>query len=98
VTTPTVIWAWTVQDPLSAFMLTSFIVATGILEGVLKPVVMGRGLRTPMIVILLGALGGTIAHGVIGLFVGPVVLSVAWELAAAWLSIRRASTQVAQAS
>lgn len=98
VTIPVIVWAWTVQDPLSAFLLTAFIVATGILEGVLKPVMMGRGLRTPMLVILLGALGGTLAHGVIGLFVGPVVLAVAWELSAAWFSTRRTSERVARIS
>ena len=93
VTVPIVIWAWMTKDPLSAFMLTAFVATTGILEGVLKPIMMGRGLRTPMIVILLGALGGTLAHGVIGLFVGPVILAVAWELSAAWFSIDRTAPQ-----
>jgi len=96
VTLPIVIWAWTVKDPMSAFLLTAFVVATGILESVLKPLIMGRGLRSPMIVILLGALGGTLAHGVIGLFVGPVVLAVAWELSAAWISSKQASSQTTQ--
>jgi predicted PurR-regulated permease PerM len=91
VTLPIVVWAWTVKDPMSAFLLTAFVVATGILESVLKPLIMGRGLRSPMIVILLGALGGTLAHGVIGLFVGPVVLAVAWELSAAWIAIKQSS-------
>jgi predicted PurR-regulated permease PerM len=39
-----------------------------------------------MLVILVGALGGMVAHGVVGLFVGPVILAVGWELAAAWLA------------
>jgi predicted PurR-regulated permease PerM len=98
VTVPIVIWAWMTKDPTGAFLLTAFVVATGILEGVLKPVMMGRGLRTPMIVILLGALGGTLAHGMIGLFVGPVILSVAWELSAAWFSIDRAATQASDSA
>jgi predicted PurR-regulated permease PerM len=98
VTVPIVIWAWMTKDPLSAFLLTAFVAATGILEGVLKPVMMGRGLRTPMIVILLGALGGTLAHGVIGLFVGPVILAVAWELSAAWFSIDRTSIPVQEST
>ena len=42
------------------------------------------GLKTPMLVILLGVLGGILVHGVIGIFVGPVVLAIAWELLVAW--------------
>jgi predicted PurR-regulated permease PerM len=56
-----------------------------LLDNVLRPIVMGHGLATPMPVILIGVIGGTIAHGIIGLFVGPVVLAVAWELLIAWL-------------
>jgi predicted PurR-regulated permease PerM len=37
-----------------------------------------------MPVILVGVLGGTLAYGIIGLFVGPIVLSIAWELVALW--------------
>jgi len=36
-------------------------------------------------VILVGVIGGTLAHGLIGLFVGPIVLSIAWQLLAAWI-------------
>jgi predicted PurR-regulated permease PerM len=38
-----------------------------------------------MLVIVIGVIGGTIAYGIIGLFVGPIVLSVAWELGLAWM-------------
>jgi predicted PurR-regulated permease PerM len=46
--------------------------------------VLAHGLTTPMPVIFVGVIGGTLAHGIIGLFVGPVVLAVAWELLVAW--------------
>jgi len=42
-------------------------------------------------VILIGVIGGTLAHGIIGLFIGPIILSVAWELAVAWIRIDRAA-------
>ena len=45
---------------------------------------MAHGLKTPMLVILIGVLGGVLVHGMIGVFVGPVVLAIAWELLAAW--------------
>jgi len=54
-------------------------------DNVLKPLVMGRGLSTPMLVIFIGVLGGTIAHGIVGLFVGPIILAVAWQLMMAWI-------------
>jgi predicted PurR-regulated permease PerM len=59
---------------------------------------MGRGLTTPTLVILIGVIGGTLAHGIIGLFIGPIILAVAWELAVAWIRQDRAaaSTPAAQ--
>jgi predicted PurR-regulated permease PerM len=52
---------------------------------VLKPLLMGRGLATPMPVIFIGLVGGTLAHGIVGLFVGPIILAVAWEVMKAWI-------------
>jgi predicted PurR-regulated permease PerM len=46
---------------------------------------MGRTLTTPMPVIFIGLVGGTLAHGIVGLFVGPIILAVGWELMAAWM-------------
>jgi predicted PurR-regulated permease PerM len=54
-----------------------------LLDNILRPLV-AKGLRTPMLVILIGVLGGTLVHGMIGLFVGPIVLSIAWQLLVAW--------------
>ena len=45
---------------------------------------MARGLKTPMWIILIGLLGGVWVHGLIGLFVGPIVLSIGWQLLALW--------------
>ena len=49
---------------------------------------MGRGLDTPIIVILIGVIGGTISLGLTGLFLGPIILAVIWELLMAWISER----------
>ncbi|MGY8666599.1 AI-2E family transporter [Bradyrhizobium sp. UFLA05-109] len=84
---PVVIWIWTDKDVTTALLLTVFLVLVGFLDNILKPLVMGRGLTTPTLVILIGVIGGTLAHGIIGLFIGPIILSVAWELAAAWIRI-----------
>jgi predicted PurR-regulated permease PerM len=45
---------------------------------------MGRGLETPTLVILLGVIGGTLAYGITGLFLGPIVLAVVFDLLLAW--------------
>ncbi|UQR61147.1 AI-2E family transporter [Bradyrhizobium sp. C-145] len=88
---PVVVWIWMDKDVTVALLLTVYLVAVGLLDNVLKPLLMGRGLTTPTLVILIGVIGGTLAHGIIGLFIGPIILSVAWELAAAWIGIGRAT-------
>jgi predicted PurR-regulated permease PerM len=87
---PVIIWIWTDKDFATALLLTVFLLIVGVLDNILKPLVMGRGLTTPALVILIGVIGGTLAHGIIGLFLGPIILSVAWELMVAWIRTDRA--------
>jgi predicted PurR-regulated permease PerM len=82
---PMIAWYWLTRDASSAFLFTLYIVPVGFVDTALKPFVMGHGSQTPMVVIFIGVLGGTLAHGLIGLFVGPIVLAVGWELLAAWM-------------
>ena len=63
------------------------------MDNVLKPLLLGRGVAVPIVVIFLGAIGGFIALGLIGLFVGAVVLSVGYELFQAWLNAVDATTE-----
>jgi predicted PurR-regulated permease PerM len=83
---PVIIWSWTVMETTSALLFTMYMVPVNLLDNVLRPVVMGRGLKTPMLVILMGVVGGTLAYGFIGLFLGPIVLAVMWELFVTWIS------------
>ncbi|MGY3617707.1 AI-2E family transporter [Bradyrhizobium sp. USDA 10063] len=87
---PVIIWLWTAKDVTTALPLTVFLVIVGLLDNILKPLVMGRGLTTPTLVIFIGVIGGTLAHGIVGLFIGPIILSVAWELTVAWINQDRA--------
>jgi predicted PurR-regulated permease PerM len=86
---PVIIWIWIDKDFTTALLLTLFLVVVGLLDNVLKPLVMGRGLTTPTLVILIGVIGGTLAHGIVGLFIGPIILSLAWELTVAWIRADR---------
>jgi predicted PurR-regulated permease PerM len=81
---PIVVWSWTAMETANALMFTAYMVPVGLVDNILRPLVMGRGLTTPMPVILIGVVGGTLAYGLSGLFLGPVVLSVTWALLAAW--------------
>jgi predicted PurR-regulated permease PerM len=88
---PLVIWSWTAMETSVALLFTCYMVPVSLLDNLLRPIVMGRGLKTPMPVILLGVLGGTLAGGITGLFLGPIVLAVIWELLASWLSETQAA-------
>jgi predicted PurR-regulated permease PerM len=54
-------------------------------DTVLKPLLLGRGVDVPMLVVLLGAIGGMMMSGIIGLFLGAVVLSLFYQLLVAWI-------------
>jgi predicted PurR-regulated permease PerM len=87
---PVIIWIWATKDFALALPLTIYLAIVGLADNILKPILMGRGLNTPMLVIFIGVLGGMIAHGIVGLFVGPIILAVAWELMMAWIREERA--------
>jgi predicted PurR-regulated permease PerM len=87
---PVIIWIWAAKDFAVALPLTVYLLVVGLADNVVKPLLMGRGLKTPMLVIFIGVLGGMIAHGILGLFVGPIILAVAWQLMMAWIWEERA--------
>jgi predicted PurR-regulated permease PerM len=80
---PLIVWSWFAMDTTTAVLFTLYMVPVNLLDNILRPLV-AKGLSTPMPVILIGVLGGTLVHGMIGLFVGPIVLSIAWQLLVVW--------------
>jgi predicted PurR-regulated permease PerM len=81
---PVLIWAW-FQMPIEwTVFLTVTLIPIGLIDNILKPLLMSRGLTTPTLVIFVGVIGGTISYGLIGLFLGPIVLSVFYDLILAW--------------
>ena len=82
---PISIYVFSVLDTIPATVFTVFAVLIGSIDNFLKPLFLGRGVDIPMLVILLGAIGGMLAFGVLGLFVGAVVLAVSYKLMMAWL-------------
>ena len=83
---PLIIYLFAFMDPLPAVLWTIFFLVMGMIDNILKPLLMGKGATVPMLVIFLGALGGFMAFGFIGLFLGSIVLSLAYKLYLTWVS------------
>lgn len=84
---PVIFYVFSIESTTVAmvFMLWSLLVSFG--DMVLKPLLLGRGVDAPMLVILLGAIGGMLMSGIVGLFIGAVVLAVGYKLLMAWLGL-----------
>jgi len=83
---PIILYVFSTHEitPAIIFMIWSFLVSVS--DSFLKPLLLGRGVDVPMLVVLLGAIGGMIMSGIIGLFVGSVILSISYKLFIAWIN------------
>ena len=94
---PATIWLyWSGQSLWGTTMLVIAIVA-GTIDGFLRPVLIKRGADLPLLLIFAGVIGGLIAFGIIGLFIGPVILTVTYTLLKAWVG-QRVEDRVSPAS
>jgi len=82
---PVVIYLFSARDLVPAILWTIALLVIGLSDNVLKPLLMGKGSTVPMLVIFLGAIGGFIFSGLIGLFTGAIVLSVGYNLLVHWM-------------
>ncbi|GIU07756.1 MULTISPECIES: AI-2E family transporter [unclassified Shewanella] len=93
---PIIFYVFSTQDTTPATIFTVWVLIAGISDSFLKPMLMGRGVDVPMPVILIGAIGGMIAAGIIGLFLGAVILAIWYELFTTWLNIEEAQSASAK--
>jgi predicted PurR-regulated permease PerM len=70
---------------LGTIVFAIYVLVAGLADNVLKPLLLGRGVDVPMPVVLIGALGGMVSGGIIGLFIGPVLLAVGYKLFWQWV-------------
>lgn len=79
--------AWLFQNDmkLAAAVLLVWAIVVGTLDNLLRPLLIKRGVNLSMLLILSGVLGGTFAFGIVGLFIGPVILAVTSTLLKAWI-------------
>jgi predicted PurR-regulated permease PerM len=82
---PVIFYVFSVSSQTTAVIFAIWSVFVSISDSFLKPLLLGRGVRIPMLVILVGAIGGMMLSGIIGLFVGAVVFSLGFTLFQAWL-------------
>jgi len=84
---PTALYVFSYESStLIASIYLVWSIAVGFIDNILKPIIMGKGTDVPMMVIFLGAVGGFVAYGFTGLFIGAVVVVMGYELFMAWLT------------
>ena len=83
---PAVIYVFATSSVTKAVIFMFWCLIVALIDNTLKPLLLGRGVAVPIAVVFLGAIGGIVAMGLIGLFVGAIVLSVGYKLFIAWLA------------
>lgn len=83
---PVAIWAFSTMSALPLVLFLVWTVLVSLVDNVLRPLWIGAGARVPLLVLLVGVIGGLLAHGLLGLFVGPVVVALGYTLLTAWLA------------
>ena len=82
---PIIIYLFNTADTFTAVVFLIWSVPVSLTDNILKPIFLSRGVKTPMAVIFIGAIGGFLASGIVGLFIGAVVLSLGYELFMNWV-------------
>jgi predicted PurR-regulated permease PerM len=82
---PAVAWLYWSGDTVWGTVLLVWCIPVVTLDNFLRPILIRRGLDLPLLLIFAGVIGGLVAFGLIGLFVGPVVLAVTYRLFLAWI-------------
>jgi predicted PurR-regulated permease PerM len=82
---PAVIYVFVTSSVTKALIFLAWCLIVALVDNILKPILLGRGVAVPIAVVFLGAIGGFLAMGILGLFVGAIVLCVGYKLFLAWL-------------
>jgi predicted PurR-regulated permease PerM len=97
ITLPVIVFVLSSQGVNTATIAFSiYVFVAGLVDNVLKPLLLGRGVAVPMPVVLIGALGGMVSGGIIGLFIGPVILGIGYELFWQWVRDQPVDAEAAE--
>lgn len=86
---PVAIYMFSVSDTTTAVILAIWLGITLLADNILKPILLGRNAPAPMLVIFLGAIGGFIYNGFLGLFLGAIILTIGYKLFMMWLDTEK---------
>lgn len=86
---PSVIWLYWSGQPFWGTALLAWSIPVLILDNIMRPILIKKGADLPLVLIFAGVIGGLIAFGVVGLFIGPVLLAVTYTLLQSWVSAGR---------
>lgn len=91
---PVIGYLWWLGDGSTTMniIFTIYLILAGMIDNVLKPLLLGRGVDAPMLIVLLGAIGGMLTGGLVGLFIGGVLLAVSYRLFMEWIETDEHST------
>ena len=87
---PLVFYVFSSASMVTAVLFAIWSVFVGLCDNILKPILLGRGVKVPMVIVFIGAIGGFINSGIIGLFIGAIVFVVGYQLFMAWLQQKAA--------
>jgi len=86
ITLPIIIYLFAVKTTTAAIIWTVVVLAAGLSDSFIKPMLLGKGAAVPMLVIFIGVIGGFIFSGFIGLFTGAIVMSLGYKLFIGWMN------------
>ncbi len=85
---PIVVWVFSFAGPLPATLFAVYMMVAALSDNVLKPILLGRGVDLPALIVLIGAIGGMVAYGIVGLFLGAVILGLGYTIITDWLQVQ----------
>ncbi len=95
---PVVVWVFSIADPIPATIFAIYALIVSLSDNVLKPILLGRGVDLPAVIVLVGAIGGMIQYGIIGLFLGAVILGLGYTIISDWLQSSGSKAHAADAA
>jgi len=95
---PVVFWVFSFAAPIPATIFAIYMLVVALSDNVLKPILLGRGVDLPAAIVLIGAIGGMIQYGVVGLFLGAVILGLGYTIISDWIQSAEDNAPAADAS
>jgi predicted PurR-regulated permease PerM len=86
---PLIIYMFSAVGGTSALLFAIWTLVGALSDNFIKPLLLGRGMEIPMVIILIGAIGGMLAMGIIGLFIGAVILALGYQLFQLWINSKK---------